>query len=140
MPITTNDDKLKIFQIIANDPYILSLGFEKSNIERTKTTTEKISSEQKQIFIYPITPEGTLSYIIRRIVYQIDVSAPITDYNVADLCAEQIMALLHNKEITKAHKIILLDPPLVQTSPPSNYCVGIRFGINETVFNVPKKI
>lgn len=140
MPITTNDDKLKIFQIIANDPYIKSLGFEKSNIERTKTTTEKISAEQKQVFIYPITPEGTQSYIIRRIVYQIDISVPIGDYNLADLCGEQVIALLHEKELTKFHKMVLLDPPLIQTSPASNYCIGIRFGINETIFNIPKKI
>lgn len=138
MPITTNDDKLKIFQIISNDEYIQNLGFSKSDIERTRTTTEKINANLSQIFIYPVTPENTMSNIVQRVIYQIDISTPERLFYNADLCAEQIIALLGDTQLSKRHKIKLLDSPLIQTSPASNYCIGLRFSVDSTVFNKKK--
>ncbi len=141
MAITINSDKLRIFEIITSDPYITEqLGFVNKNIFRTRTTTDKISSTAKQLFIYNVTPENTASAIVTGIVYQIDISTPLAEYNDADLCAEQLVALLGDCDLSEFHHLKLLDPPLTLTASPSNYCIGIRFVCNSTIYNKPKQL
>lgn len=140
MPITLNDDKINIFKIISSDKYITELGFYSRDIMRTKNTTEKIDANKHQIFIYNVSPEKTVGNVMSKLVYQIDVSTPLGKYNNADLCIEQIIALLNNKHIGSMHRLRLLDAPQALSCPPSNYCVGVRFVCSETKFNKIKTI
>ncbi len=135
MPVTLNNDKISIFKIISEDNYIRNLGFLPKDILRTKNTTEKIDAEKQQIFIYNISPEKTASPIISNLVYQIDVSTPLGKYNNADLCVEQLIALLDGAHLGSMHILRLLEAPQALASPASNYCVGLRFVSSETKFN-----
>lgn len=139
MPITTNADKMDIFKIISSDPYINSLGYTPDNIYRFKYSWDLITDNTKQIFIYNTTPENNPITIAKRVIFQIEISAPFANYNDVDLAGEQIMALLDGAELTsEKHRLYLYAPPLVLTAPPNFYQIGIRFATNETTFN--KKI
>lgn len=140
MPITLNDDKINIFKILSTDPYIESLGFIARDIMRTKNTTEKIDANKHQIFIYNVPAERSMNRFISNLVYQIDVSTPLGKYNNADLCVEQIIALLDGKDIGGMHRLRLTGEPQALSCPPSNYCIGIRFVCSETKFNRIKTI
>lgn len=141
MPITLNDDKMEIFKIISEDPYIKSLGFTADKIYRFRNSWDLVTDETKQIFIFNMQPENTRSAIFKKLVYQIDITVPFAEYNKADLASEQIMALLDGRQITDTfHTLRLYSPPMVLTAPSNFYSIGIRFGCAETVFNKIKKI
>ncbi len=141
IPITITDDKLAIYRKLSKDPFILSLGFEPKNMERTRTTEGQLTAETQSIFIYNIAPATSANDIIARMVYQIDVICPNQKYNTTDKCVEQIISLLDGADLGNMHKMHLLQAPQsISTSVPTLYGVGIRFVVNETRFNKVKTI
>lgn len=140
MPITVNHDKMAIYKIISEDPYILSLGFTPEHIYRWRNSWDLMTDDNKQIFIFNMQPENTRSPIQKNLIYQIDINVPFADYNKADLASEQIMALLHEREIgDNFHVLELYSAPMVLTAPPNFYTIGIRFSTAEIIYNKVKK-
>ncbi|MDE5888911.1 MAG: hypothetical protein K2H20_02710 [Bacilli bacterium] len=147
MAFTISTDKIAIQSILRADPYLTEyLEFDPKEIYRVKATddilgvTNSKSVLKQQIFIYNTDPEPTINPIIYGIIYEVDVSVPRAKDGTADLAIEQIMALLHGVEISKVHRIEIIDPPTVLSSETSLYQVGVRFVVYETVYNEIKKI
>ena len=140
MPITLNDDKLEMYKILSTDPYIKSLGFAPDKIYRWRYSWDVMTEETKQIFIFNMQPEMIRDGLFQRLIFQIDVNVPFADYNSADLAGDQIIALLHEREIgPNFHRLRLYSAPMVLTSPPNYYSIGIRFSSSESVANKIKK-
>ena len=134
MSATPWSDKIAIQSILTVDPYIKDyLGFSPKSIYTVKATDEllglndKGSEPKNQIFIYNAGSEQTINPVIMGTVIEVDVSTPWHKQGTADLAIEQIMALLDRREISRTHKLELLDMPVVLASETSLYQVGVRF-------------
>lgn len=140
MPITIATDKLAIQSVLSMDNYLTEyLGFPSDEIYGVRATDDILDDNQKkQIFVYNVTPEATINPIIHGIIYEIDVSVPVSLNVDADLAMDQILALLDGLEIANTHKLELIDPPMVLSSETSLYQVGIRFVCYEAKYNKPK--
>lgn len=141
MAITPATDKIAIQSILSTDPYLIDyLGFSPKEIYRVNATDKILEDEaRQQIFIFNSVPEKTINPIIHGVIYEIDVSVPYAKNGTADLAMEQIIALLHNAEISNTHRIELIEPPTVLASETSLYQVGVRFACYSTTYNKIKK-
>ncbi|MCI8628588.1 MAG: hypothetical protein HFE57_03600 [Firmicutes bacterium] len=134
------DDKQVIAYTIKSDPYIQSLGFQNQYIYKSMTTPDLIKAGNKQIFIYNAPGVRTVSEIESGLVYQIDVSVPTTENYIADICLEQIQALILNKTIRK-RPIRLFDPPRALAPSIENfYIIGMKIVLYSTIFNKKRVI
>lgn len=139
MAFTISTDKIAIQSILSTDSYLTDyLGFDPKEIYTVKATDDILgiknlkSTMKQQIFIYNTEPEPTINPIIYGIVYEIDVSVPRGKDGTADLAIEQILALLHNVEISNVHRLEIIDPPTTLASETSLYQIGARFVCYET--------
>lgn len=134
-------DKIAIQAILSTDEYITEyLEFNPKEIYRVQATDELLGQDKnkQQIFIYNTYPEPTINPVIWGIVYEIDVSVPWTKNGTADLAIDQIIALLHNKDISESSKLEMIDPPTILSSETSLYQVGVRFVTYKTLYNKVK--
>lgn len=145
MSVTPWSDKIAIQSILTVDPYIKDyLEFSPNEIYTVKATDELLGLNEKefapkrQIFIYNTASEPTYNPIVHGVVYEVDVSTSWREQGTADLAIQQIMALLHNTEISNTHKLELLDMPVVLASETSLYQVGVRFVCYVSKINKPK--
>jgi hypothetical protein len=141
MAVTPFSDRKAVIDIIAADPYILSLGFTRDKIYNTAYTTDKLEDDTKQIFVYnqPSSDGETSIYISPTI--QIDISVPISSGSKASKAAEQIIALLQDRNIGGHTPLELCAPSPVNLPCQSGYeCIGIRFRYNATVYNTIKTV
>lgn len=141
MAITPATDKIAIQSVLKIDPYLTEyLGFEPKEIYTAKATDALLDENKQQIFVYNSNPETTINPIVMGLTYEVDVSTPRGKSGTADLAIEQIIALLHNLEISKTHKLELLDGPVVLSSDTSLYQIGVRFVVYATIYNKKKTI
>lgn len=140
MAITVQSDKIAIQAILSTDPYLTEyLGFEPREIYKVRANDNLLQdNKKKQIFIYNTYPETTINPVIYGIVYEIVCSVPWENNGTADLAIEQIIALLHNTELSNNVKLEIIDMPTVLSSETSLYQVGVRFVSYETIYNKPK--
>ncbi len=141
MAITPYEDKMAIKAILDTDKFLLSAGFSPDMIKTTRAGTEVLNDNNSalQIFISSGTPENSNSDIVRNMVYNIRVAGKRTNAGRIDNAANQIIALLHNREIGRSHILYLLDPPLELESNAAVYVIEITFLCQATVFNKIKK-
>lgn len=135
-------DKIAIQAILSTDEYITEyLEFDPKEIYRVQATDDLLGQDKNklQIFIYNTYPEPTLNPIVWGIVYTVEVSGPWQKNGTVDLAIDQIVALLHNKEISNASKLELIDPPTILSSETSLYQVGVRFVTYKSIYNNVKK-
>lgn len=138
--ISSNDDTLGIWEILANDPYITkTLGFNPQDMKRFKNSADNITSTNKEIHIYNSTSESTRSRITKKMIYQIDFFVVSDDYNLANEAKDQAIALLQGKELKNFHVLELVHPGMILAVPPSHYGIAIRFSVNATIYNKIKK-
>lgn len=138
--ISSNDDTLGIWEVIANDPYITkTLGFEPENIKRFKNSPDMITQYNKEIHIYPSTAEDSRSKIQKIQIYQIDFFVVAEDYNLANEAKDQCIALLQDRMLKHFHRLTLNHPGLILAVPPSHYGVAIRFETACTIYNKIKR-
>ena len=141
MAITPATDKIAIQSVLKIDPYLTDyLGFEPKEIYTAKATDALLDENKQQIFVYNSNPETTINPIVMGLTYEVHVSTPRGKSGTADLAIEQIIALLHNLEISKTHKLELLDGPVVLSSDTSLYQIGVRFVVYATIYNKKKII
>lgn len=142
MAITPQQDNAKIRSVILNDAYILSLGFNNLDTYNTNTTDEKLVSGKKQIFIYNSPSRDNYSNSeTLEVLVQIDISVPVEKGSIANLCAEQIIALLHNYDIGNGSVLKVVSPsPSAMACQSSFYCVGVRFSYFVSKFNKVKTV
>lgn len=141
MPVTPFSDRLAVIDIIAADPYIKSLGFIRDKIYNTAYTNEKLEKNTRQIFVYNANSEEGLSPIYISPVIEIDVSVPVGQASKAALAAEQVIALLSEREINGHTAFELIAPSPVNLPCPFGFeCIGLRFRYNATVFNTVKTV
>lgn len=139
MAITVQSDKIAIQAILSTDPYLTEyLKFNPMEIYKVKANDKLLKEDVFQIFIYNTYPEPTINPVIYGVVYEIDVSVPWKNSGTADLAIEQIIALLHDTELTNGVKLEIIDMPTVLSSETSLYQVGCRFVSYQSVFNKPK--
>lgn len=139
MAITIQSDKIAIASILSTDPYITEyLGFDPKEIYRVRANDKLLKEGTKQIFIYNTYPEPTINPIIWGVVYEIMISVPWENNGTADLAIEQIIALLHNANISNTVKLEMIDPPAILSSETSLYQIGVRFISYQSVYNKPK--
>ena len=129
MPITPQEDKATIRDIILADEYILSLGFDGMHTYSHKSTADKLESDNFQIFIYNVNSrENENNNLTIMPVIQIDVSVPENSSYKADLAIQQIIALLNEYEWETHSRMELIAPsPCEQTCQSGFYTVAARF-------------
>lgn len=141
MPVTPFSDRLAVIDIISADPYIKSLGFSRDKIYNTAYTNEKLEKDTRQIFVYNANSENGLTPIYISPVIEIDISVPVGQASKAALAAEQIIALLSEREINGHTSFELIAPSPVNLPCQFGFeCIGIRFRYNATVFNTVKTV
>lgn len=141
MPVTPFSDRLAVIDIISADPYIKSLGFSRDKIYNTAYTNEKLEKDTRQIFVYNANSENGLTPIYISSVIEIDISVPVGQASKAALAAEQIIALLSEREINGHTAFELIAPSPVNLPCQFGFeCIGIRFRYNATVFNTIKTV
>lgn len=138
--ITPFEDKKTIKAILDTDTYIQRAGFKASNIKTTKYSTDTLNNQSPefQIFISQGTPENPNNWIQKGIVYNISVVGRRSNSNTVDNVVSQVIALLTEVDIGRAHILYLLDPPMELESDPAVYIVETAFVCYETIFNKVK--
>lgn len=141
MAVTPFEDRKTVIDIIAADPYILSLGFTRSMIYNTAYTNDKLEADSKQIFVYNQQSSDGYNSIYISPTIQIDISVPLNEASKAVKAAGQIIALLQDKEINSHTPLELVSPSPVNLPCQFGYeCIGLRFRYNATKFNTVKTI
>lgn len=142
MAIQPSAEKNAIRHCIVTDPYILSLGFSADKTYKTNTTDEKLEKDLFQIFIYnSLSKENYSNSATLEAVIQIDISVPLKYDYKADLCAEQVIALLQNYDIGNGSVLSIVAPsPCAVACQSSFYCVGVRVSHYVTKFNEIKTV
>lgn len=141
MPVTPFSDRLAVIDIIAADPYIKSLDFSRDKIYNTAYTNEKLEKDTRQIFVYNTNSEEGLSPIYISPVIEVDISVPVGQASKAALAAEQVIALISEREINGHTAFELIAPSPVNLPCPFGFeCIGLRFRYNATVFNTVKTV
>lgn len=141
MPVTPFSDRLAVIDIISADPYIKSLDFSRDKIYNTAYTNEKLEKDTRQIFVYNANSEEGLSPIYISPVIEIDISVPVGQASKAGLAAEQVIALLSEREINGHTAFELIAPSPVNLPCPFGFeCIGLRFRYNATIFNAVKTV
>lgn len=139
--ITPYEDKLIIKAILDTDAYIKRAGFKADNIltSRYSTDTLNATNPDYQIFIYQGTPENPRNWIQKGIVYNVAVGGRRSLSNVVDNVTQQVIALLTERDLGRAHILYLLDPPMELNSDSGVYIVETAFVCYETIFNKIKQ-
>lgn len=135
--ITPLEDKAAIKAILDTNGYIQRAGFTAENIKTTKYGTETLNSTNPnfQIFIWLGTPENPNNWNQKGVVFNISVVGMRKRSNTIDSVASQIIALLSEKDIGRAHILYLLDPPIELESDNAVYIVETSFVCYETIYN-----
>lgn len=135
--ITPVEDKVAIKAILDTDRYIKSAGFKSDNILTTRYSTETLNATNPnfQIFIYQGTPENPRNWIQKGIVYNVCVCGKRGYSSVVDNVSQQVIALLTERDLGRAHILYLLDPPMELNSAAGVYIVETAFVCYETIFN-----
>lgn len=135
--ITPAQDKTAIKAILDTDPYIQGAGFVPENIKTTKYGTDTLNSNTQdfQMFIYNGTPENPNNRMQKGVVYKIAISGKRKSRLVVDNVSEQVIALLHDADLGRAHYLELLDPFIELESDPAIYIVEASFISYQTVYN-----
>lgn len=138
--ITPKEDKDVIKAILDTDAYIKRAGFKADNVKTSRYSTETLNAVNPdyQIFIYEGTPENPRNWIQKGIVYNVAVCGRRSLSNVVDNVNYQVIALLTDKEIGRAHILHLLDPPMELNSDPGVYITETSFVCYSTIFNKAK--
>lgn len=141
MSVTPYSDRKAVIDIIAADTYILSLGFMRSKIYNTAYTADLLEADSLQIFVYNQASEGGDNPIYISPTIQIDVSVPLAAASKAARAAEQIIALLTDRQIGSHTPLELISPSPVNLPCQVGYeCIGLRFRCNATVYNTLKTV
>jgi len=142
LAITPQKDNAVIRKVITTDPYILSLGFSSNDTYNTNTTDEKLEANKKQMFIYNSpSRENYSNSETLEVIVQIDISVPIDNSAKANLCAEQIIALLHNYDIGNGSVLKVVSPsPSAMACQSGFFCVGVRFSYFVSKYNKVKTV
>lgn len=142
MPITPYADKRAVIDRIIKDPYILSLGFTAEETYNAPTTAQKIEKGNMQLFVYNApSRENRGNELTLGQVLQVDVSAPISKAGTADLCIEQIIALLDGCDLPGHGPMTVIAPsPTPLQCQSGFYCVAARFLYYTSKINRTKKI
>ena len=136
MPVTVFSDRVGVIDVIAKDPYIASLGFIDENIMNTSYSDEKLEDDSFQIFVYNTSSKDGSNPIYISPTIEIDISVPQSSASAAHKAAEQIIALLQDKEINGHTAFELVSPSPVNLPCQFGYeCVGLQFRYNATLFN-----
>lgn len=135
--ITPYEDKIIIKSILDTDAYIKRAGFKAENIFTSRYSTETLNatSPDFQIFIYQGTPENPRNWIQKGIVYNVCVGGRRSLASVVDNVSQQVIALLTERDLGRAHILYLLDPPMELNSAAGVYIVETAFVCYETIFN-----
>jgi hypothetical protein len=138
--ITPYMDKDTIRAILCTDEYIQRAGFDAENIKMTKYGTDVLNtpSNELRIFIYNGTPENPNNQIQKGVVYNITVVGKRDIATKIDNVCEQIIAILDDVDLGRAHLLQLLDPPLELDSDPALYVCEIAFICYSTIYNKKK--
>ena len=142
LAIQPKADKDKIRNRIITDPYILSLGFSSDKTYKTDTTDEKLIKDLQQIFIYnTLSRENYSNSATLETVVQVDISVPLKYDYKADLCAEQIMALMKDYDLDNGSLVDIVAPsPSVVACQSGFYCVGVRLAYCTSKYNKIKTV
>lgn len=136
MPVTPFSDRLEVIKIIAADPYIASLGFKRENILNTAYSDEKLENDSFQIFVFNASSLDGQNSIYISPVIEINISVPQSSSSKAQFAAEQLIALLHGREINGHTGMELVSPSPVNLPCQFGYeCIGLRFRYNATLVN-----
>ncbi len=141
MAVTPFSDRLAVIETIAADPYISSLGFKRESIFNTSYTDEKLERDSFQIFVFNASSnDGQIPIYISPVI-EVDISVPQAFSSRAQLAAEQIIALLQDRQLGNHTAMELIAPSPVNLPCQFGYeCIGLRFRYNATLFNSPKTI
>lgn len=141
MAVTPFSDRLAVIEIIAADPYISSLGFKRESIFNTSYTDEKLQRDSFQIFVFNASSNDGQTPIYISPVIEVDISVPQAYSSRAQLAAEQIIALLQDRQLGGHTAMELIAPSPVNLPCQFGFeCIGLRFRYNATLFGKPKII
>lgn len=143
--MSLRENKKLIQEILRNDNYIINtLKFNKELILIRKDISETFDHTKKYINIYDKPTEPTVNPTVKMQVIQIDILVsniiPNANNNIAlaDLCTEQIEALLHDRWITPIVNVQYLDGVGNLTTNPNQYQNGLQFGCYKQIGGKPK--
>lgn len=139
--ITPFEDKMAIKAIFDTDNYVQRAGFKPENIRTTKYGTDVLNTPNNdfRIFIYNGASENSGSWNQRALVYNITVCGKRENAPRVDNIMQQILALLTEKNIGRAHILHLLDAPIELNSDPALYILECGFVCYESIFNRVKE-
>lgn len=134
MPVTPYSDRLGVIDIIAADPYINSLGFERENIFNTQYSDDALDGDKLQMFVFAAPSLDGENDLYISPVIEVDISAPQSRASRAHKAAEQVIALLHGKEVG-GHTALQLCGSGNLPCQFGYECIGLRFRYNATIVN-----
>lgn len=134
MPVTPYSDRLGVIDIIAADPYINSLGFERENIFNTQYSDDALDGDKLQMFVFAAPSLDGENDLYISPVIEVDISAPQSKASSAHKAAEQVIALLQDKEIG-GHTALQLCGSGNLPCQFGYECIGLRFRYNATIVN-----
>lgn len=141
MAVTPFSDRLAVIEIIAADPYISSLGFKRESIFNTSYTDERLGKDSFQIFVFNASSNDGQTPIYISPVIEVDISVPQAYSSRAQLAAEQIIALLQDRQLGGHTAMELIAPSPVNLSCQFGFeCIGLRFRYNATLYGNIKQI
>lgn len=141
MAVTPFSDRLAVIEIIAADPYISSLGFKRDSIFNTSYTDERLKKDSFQIFVFNASSNDGQTPIYISPVIEVDISVPQAYSSRAQLAAEQIIALLQNRQLGGHTAMELIAPSPVNLPCQFGFeCIGLRFRYNATLYGNIKQI
>lgn len=136
MPVTPFSDRLGVINILAADPYIASLGFERENILNTQYSDDYLDGDKLQMFVFSASSNDGENDLYISPVIEVDISAPQSKASRAQMAVEQIIALLHGQEINGHTALRLVAPSPANLPCQFGYeCIGVRFRYNATIVN-----
>lgn len=141
MAVTPFSDRLAVIEIIAADPYISSLGFKRESIFNTSYTDERLERDSFQIFVFNASSNDGQTPLYISPVIEVDISVPQAFSSKAQLAAEQIIALLQNRQLGGHTAMELIAPSPVNLPCQFGFeCIGLRFRYNATLYGNIKQI
>ena len=141
MAVTPFSDRLTVIDIIAADPYISSIGFKRESIFNTSYTDERLEKDSFQIFVFNASSNDGQTPIYISPVIEVDISVPQAYSSRAQLAAEQIIALLQDRQLGGHTAMELIAPSPVNLPCQFGFeCIGLRFRYNATLYGNIKQI
>jgi len=125
--------KKLIYDIITEDKYITeTLGFKTFSILKQKDINERVTDDMKYIFIYEKPAQPTVNDAFLTYIYEVDILVSEKYGEQADLCYDQIHALLGERYIIRDKRgfnIRLIQPLGQLATNNTQYQKGLLFGI-----------